>query len=622
MHTLLPCYPEMSAKFNQGKREGHHFDALELFVRHFLREGSIFACFGFERLYEQQVLTELHFHDIHNQNRSISEDLDLLDKAIEEFSKDDIHESNQTFSFIEEPFLFQLQAAIKQRDLSAVCNVLATNQGFVDAKTLCLAIRYYERAIFLLLLEHGAQVDGDDFTAGPLYHAAKTDHMEAVQLLLFHGAQIEGKCSCINATPMNGAASGGHLEIVQYLFEKKGANINGNGYKSPLSCAIKHRHAHIVDYLLRAGAIILQEDYLELLSQFVVNKKMIYGDFLEHSIACMGNDARESLRYRAHSEGYFEIVRYLLGPDAHGSSDTANLEQNSWPQETVELGGQFHTTSSLFGIYNFQTRWYEDSKQVDGPVGSNMLFEELSKSIGSRLPGRCELSSGWLGGCEWNEIWNAESETESLELHKQSIEDHCHSSEDFKGSRDSADSKGLKGFEASKAIDLKPTEPDLFSLDAYVHDYMLRRTQAQYNSSNFVHTMGTRMPHSANESPSSPPRDDQGSKAIDVENCPTVAAIQTQNRKIMTRQLIAEIANSCEKLLDAGTKTGASANFKAFLGRVGTRFSIWRRGTRAIRDLCEGYMPHSLSDIVSALQVSDAMRSVVPPSQLRCSKKE
>jgi hypothetical protein len=118
------------------------------------------------------------------------------------------------------------------------------------------------------------------------------------------------------------------------------------------------------------------------------------------------------------------------------------------------------------------------------------------------------------------------------------------------------------------------------------------------------------------------PRNIERSAAIDEKDCPAVAAIQTQERKTMARRLLAKIASSCEKLLDAGTIQGASASLIAFIDQVGTSSSVWRSGTRAIRDIYEGYMPRGLSDIVNALQVANAMRSVVPPSNLVCSKKE
>lgn len=80
--------------------------------------------------------------------------------------------------------------------------------------------------------------------------------------------------------------------------------------------------------------------------------------------------------------------------------------------------------------------------------------------------------------------------------------------------------------------------------------------------------------------------------------------------------------SSREKLLNVGARQYASAGLKAFVGQLGTSSSIWAGGTRAIRDISEGYMPSSLRHIVSALQVANAMRVAVPRSHLVCSKQE
>jgi hypothetical protein len=69
----------------------------------------------------------------------------------------------------------------------------------------------------------------------------------------------------------------------------------------------------------------------------------------------------------------------------------------------------------------------------------------------------------------------------------------------------------------------------------------------------------------------------------------------------MARRLHAKVANSCKKLLDATTTQDASAKFIAFVDQVGTSTSVWRSRTLAIQDICEGYMPRSLSDIVVLL---------------------
>ncbi|KKO97359.1 hypothetical protein THAR02_10535 [Trichoderma harzianum] len=113
MDRLLPRYPEMSAKFDQGRREGRSFEALELFVRHFLHQISIFATFGFEHLQKSGILTDSHLHDILSQNYSMSEDLDLLDDAVDEVDERNIKGPNNSLRFADEPIQCQPLTAIR-----------------------------------------------------------------------------------------------------------------------------------------------------------------------------------------------------------------------------------------------------------------------------------------------------------------------------------------------------------------------------------------------------------------------------------------------------------------------------------------------------------------------------
>lgn len=115
MDRLLPCYPEMSAQFDQDRREGRSFDALELFIRHFLCEGSVFATFGFEHLNEKGILTDLHLHDILSQNRFMSEYLNLLEEAIGEIDEQDIRRPNNSLRCVNKPIQFQTPTDIRRR---------------------------------------------------------------------------------------------------------------------------------------------------------------------------------------------------------------------------------------------------------------------------------------------------------------------------------------------------------------------------------------------------------------------------------------------------------------------------------------------------------------------------
>lgn len=111
---------------------------------------------------------------------------------------------------------------------------------------------------------------------------------------------------------------------------------------------------------------------------------------------------------------------------------------------------------------------------------------------------------------------------------------------------------------------------------------------------------------------------------VELEDCPTVAAIQAQERRTRLRHVLEKLGNSCKILLHAGASQDASTKLRAFVHEAGTGAprTIWRRGTRAIRSIVEGRLPSNVPDIVSILQVANAMRLVAPSSGLVCSTKE
>ncbi|KAG8162884.1 hypothetical protein KVR01_007362 [Diaporthe batatas] len=285
MDILLPRYPELSAKFSKYESRGLIFDALDLFVRHFLRQRSIFEAFGLENFRQRQVFTEIHVHDIREQSRNsrFAEDLDRLDELISEI--DDMRELDespvpvvivvpaspieqlkqgpgQTLHFIEASIKSNLKNAIAARKSCAVPEILAAATGLVDAETLCHAIHFYDQA-------HGAEIDGTDCTDGPLCAAAYAGEMEAVRQLVDYGAHVQRERSFSGTTPLEGAINGGNLEIVRYLVEN-GANVNDDRQpfrlcgKTPLAQAFNLGRADIASYLVSAGA-----DLSPILSQIV-----------------------------------------------------------------------------------------------------------------------------------------------------------------------------------------------------------------------------------------------------------------------------------------------------------------------------------------------------------------
>jgi uncharacterized protein len=105
------------------------------------------------------------------------------------------------------------------------------------------------------LLDYGASVDARDrLGARPLSHAAKSGHLEMVELLLGHGAPIDAR-NLAGATALYAAAEAGHVVVAQRLMDR-GADVKltGRGGISPIAAAAYAGSDAIVDALLVRGA--------------------------------------------------------------------------------------------------------------------------------------------------------------------------------------------------------------------------------------------------------------------------------------------------------------------------------------------------------------------------------
>lgn len=113
-----------------------------------------------------------------------------------------------------------------------------------------------KKAIFRLLLEHGAEVNllNEEGTS-MLSYAAGTGDLEKVHWLLEAGAD-PNLCDASGDTPLMWAAEGGNPAVIQRLIEA-GANVNARaadiGY-TPLIWAAQFGDAAAVKILLAAGA--------------------------------------------------------------------------------------------------------------------------------------------------------------------------------------------------------------------------------------------------------------------------------------------------------------------------------------------------------------------------------
>jgi predicted LPLAT superfamily acyltransferase len=93
----------------------------------------------------------------------------------------------------------------------------------VTGKSLCTALRmaskYGETETVRLLLERGAEVDGNDTNGNTALHWASLDgHLDTVRLLLERGADADGK-NKNGRTALDFAKAKGHSEVVTLLAE-------------------------------------------------------------------------------------------------------------------------------------------------------------------------------------------------------------------------------------------------------------------------------------------------------------------------------------------------------------------------------------------------------------------
>ncbi len=91
----------------------------------------------------------------------------------------------------------------------------------------------------------------------PLILAATAGHLEVVQILVDHSAEVEAQSERTKDTALSLACSGGRYEVVEYLLScganKEHRNISDY---TPLSLAASGGYVNIIKLLLNAGAEI------------------------------------------------------------------------------------------------------------------------------------------------------------------------------------------------------------------------------------------------------------------------------------------------------------------------------------------------------------------------------
>jgi ankyrin repeat protein len=140
----------------------------------------------------------------------------------------------------------ELLSALTKDDINAVPKKRPT--------ALCLAIEHQDLDFVKELLEQRKPdvslkcSDRDQ----PIHKAAMTGRVEAVELLIEHGAEDE-KWGSEFCTPIGLAAKYGHIKLVQYFVDRQNAQGKSESREQALTLACRSGHKDVVVYLIENG---------------------------------------------------------------------------------------------------------------------------------------------------------------------------------------------------------------------------------------------------------------------------------------------------------------------------------------------------------------------------------
>lgn len=175
--------------------------------------------------------------------------------------------------------------------------------------------------VLQFLLEAGANVDGKDSKHNPIRVAINKRRLDAVNLFLMYGANLEKNC---NKTMLEAACSAGHLEIFKALLSKVERNENKYG----TSCIF-----YAIEYpkILR---ILLEERVLDIDKIYMAGTALWHASYRGNveSVKILiefGADVNKGLYTYPLSTAIWannkEIVEILLDAGANTSDPKENL---------------------------------------------------------------------------------------------------------------------------------------------------------------------------------------------------------------------------------------------------------------------------------------------------------
>ena len=205
----------------------------------------------------------------------------------------------------------------------SVCsNVAFVPHGKEDRKDRACPAMWADPAVCEVLIDAGADIETkDDMGRSPLHWACRSGTLEVVKMLHKQGAGVCVTCNSGN-TCLIFAANNGHTETVRYLVGLKDVDVNHtakNGW-SALVCAVRQKHADVVQVLIDAGADIEARDKSSrtpLISSCEKGELPIVKMLVEAGAKVRATDKKGgTCLIMAANFGHTETVRYLVGlPD-------------------------------------------------------------------------------------------------------------------------------------------------------------------------------------------------------------------------------------------------------------------------------------------------------------------
>ena len=170
------------------------------------------------------------------------------------------------------------RSVVMDGNADAVKLFLTAGMPVVTADALHLAVDMGKTEVVKLLLEHGADKNGQDSYGQSLVMTAASNHRtDVLALLIAAGADVNA-ANQYRITPLAVAAEQGHLDIVNMLVAA-GAKVNARDTSggTALSVAILRGYKEIVEALIAAGTDVLRdkEDLLNLAADKPEIKEML-----------------------------------------------------------------------------------------------------------------------------------------------------------------------------------------------------------------------------------------------------------------------------------------------------------------------------------------------------------